>query len=155
MAASADVGAGLLEEAAIWEALELVGFADRIRAMPEGLETMLGDRGHTLSAGERQRIALARALARRPLVLVMDEATSALNPLDEAAIVARLERLKGRMTVLLIAHRASSVTRADHVAVLEDGVLTEEGSLASMLERSDSFVNRMAAAGTLTGEAAE
>ncbi len=149
------LGAAGLEEAAIWEALELVDFAGRVRAMPEGLDTMLGDRGHTLSAGERQRIALARALARRPLVLVMDEATSALNPLDEAAIVARLERLKGRMTVLLIAHRASSVTRADHVAVLEEGVLTEEGSLSSMLARPSSFVNRMAAAGTLTGEAAE
>lgn len=117
---------GDASDAALWEALDLVGFRARIEAMG-GLSARIGDRGDGLSAGERQRLCLARALAQDPWLLVLDEATSALNPVDERAICARLAGLRGRCTVLVIAHRLSAIDWVDRVAALEAGRLVEEG----------------------------
>lgn len=92
-------------------------------ALPQGLDTLLGDGGRRLSGGERQRLMLARALLRRPALLILDEATSALDPANEALIVHALERLKGTLTVLLIAHRGALSALADRTYRLEDGHL--------------------------------
>ena len=111
--------AGLLEAAAL---------TDVVAQLPEGLDTVLGDRGHRLSGGERQRVALARALARRPALLVLDEATSALDSGNEQVVQQAIERLHGQMSMLVIAHRLSTVRSADQIAVIDRGRVVEQGT---------------------------
>jgi ATP-binding cassette subfamily B protein len=106
---------------------------DFIQSLPEGYDTVIGERGCTISAGERQRIALARALLRNPSILIMDEPTSALDPTSEAAIVRTLsETLRGR-TVILMTHRLSLVEIVDLVAVLDGGSIIESGNPRKLL----------------------
>ena len=92
-------------------------------ALPEGLDTAIGDGGRALSGGERQRLMLARALLRAPALLILDEATSALDPANEALIAAALGRLKTRMAVLVIAHRGALTDLADRTYTLGGGKL--------------------------------
>jgi ATP-binding cassette subfamily B protein len=106
-----------------------------IQSLPNGYETIIGERGVTLSVGERQRIALARALLRNPSVLILDEPTSALDPASEAAVTGEwLQVLRGR-TIILITHRMSLVEMADLVVVIEDGRVREAGSPSGLLSR--------------------
>ncbi len=112
----------------IWEALDLAAAADMIRALPQGLDTMVGDRGVRLSGGERQRLALARALLRRPAFLVLDEATSHLDGDNERLIQTSLDRLQGHLTVLVIAHRLTTIRHADTIAIMKDGAVAEIGT---------------------------
>lgn len=105
----------------MWEALEASGAAAFVARMPAGLDTVVADRGIRLSGGERQRIALARALLRKPDLLILDEATSALDEGNEELIVQSLERLRGSMTILVIAHRARINAIADQVVLIEQG----------------------------------
>jgi ATP-binding cassette subfamily C protein len=114
--------------ATLWQALEEAAAADFVRRLPEGLETVVGDRGARLSGGERQRIVLARALLRRPDLLVLDEATASLDGETEAAVATTLAALRDRCTVLVVAHRPSTVRAADHVLFLESGRLVAAGS---------------------------
>lgn len=116
------------DEAALWRALEAAALQNMVRALPDGLETVVGDRGIRLSGGERQRLVLARALLREPALLVLDEATASLDSETEAVVAATLAGLAGRTTVLVIAHRPSTVRHADHVLVLEAGRLAASGS---------------------------
>ena len=103
--------------------------------MPQGYETIIGERGLTLSVGERQRIALARALLRDPSVLILDEPTSALDPTSEAAVTGEwLNVLRGR-TSILITHRMSLVEMADMVVVVEEGRVIETGPPAWLLSQ--------------------
>lgn len=115
-----------VDEARLWRALEDAAAADFVRALPQGLETRLGDGGRRLSGGERQRLVLARALLRDPQLLILDEATSALDAENEAAIAAALGRLRGRMTIVLIAHRGALLNLADQVIRLESGQVVDE-----------------------------
>ena len=101
---------------------------DFILRMPDGYDTMIGERGTRLSGGERQRLAIARAILKNAPLLVLDEATSALDTESEAAVQAALANLMQGRTVLVIAHRLSTVRRADRIAVIEHGKLTELGS---------------------------
>jgi len=106
------------DEAALWRALDQAA-ADFVRTLPAGLDSVVGERGLGLSGGERQRIALARAFLQTPDLLVLDEATSALDNHAEARVLASLVALRGRCTVLIIAHRASSLALADQVIRLD------------------------------------
>ncbi|MEW6636302.1 MAG: ABC transporter ATP-binding protein [Actinomycetota bacterium] len=115
-------------EEEIREALRLAAAEEFVAGLPRGLETVLGDRGVRLSGGERQRLALARALLRRPDVLILDEATSALDSENERRIQSAIEALHGRMTILIITHRLSTIRGADAVHVLERGRLVESGT---------------------------
>jgi ATP-binding cassette subfamily C protein len=108
-------------EEAMWRALEIAGAADLVRRMDTGLETVVGERGTLVSGGERQRLALARAVLRAPRVLILDEATSAIDASGERAILQRLRALDPRPTIVLIAHRAESLALCDRVLTLEDG----------------------------------
>lgn len=131
-------------EAAMWQCLEDAAIADLVRALPNGLDTVLGDRGAAVSGGERQRLAIAQALLRRPELLVLDEATSHLDPDNERAVQEALRRLHGRVTVLLIAHRLSTVRDADHIVVLERGRVVEEGTWQALMQRTDGALRRLA-----------
>jgi ATP-binding cassette subfamily C protein len=99
-----------------------------ITALPEGLDTMVGERGVRLSGGERQRLGLARALLRNPTLLVLDEATSALDNQTERAVQSAIELLHGSMTIIIIAHRLSTIRGADRILVLERGRLVQAGT---------------------------
>jgi ABC-type multidrug transport system fused ATPase/permease subunit len=108
-------------EEELWAALALAGAADFVRALPQGLDTIAGERGALFSGGERQRLALARALLRRPRLLALDEATSALDMASEAGILARLAALRPRPTIVLVAHRRESLKYCDRVIAFADG----------------------------------
>ncbi len=110
-----------------------------IRLQPDGYKTLVGDRGLRLSGGQRQRIALARALLRRPELLILDEATSALDSESEKMVQNAIEFLRGKLTILVIAHRFSTIGRADMVYVLENGKSVESGHAAELKEKSEAF----------------
>lgn len=108
-------------EEELWRALDMAAASGFVRDLPEGLDSMVGDRGITLSGGERQRIALARALLRKPRLLVLDEATSALDLENERRIHKALTSLQERLTIVIIAHRSSTLAAAHHVIHLDNG----------------------------------
>ncbi len=110
------------------EALEAAQLDDVVAALPAGVETMVGERGVRLSGGQRQRVALARALYVRPSVLVLDEATSNLDPETEARVVATLNELHGKLTMIIVTHRLSTVRRCDHVVYVEQGRVRAHGT---------------------------
>lgn len=120
-------GAEAVTEERLWAVLEQADTADFVQAFPDGLDTMVGDRGALLSGGQSQRFALARALLPGPDLLILDEATSALHHESERRILQVLQSLKSGITVVLIAHRPSIVRFADHVLVLEAGRLAASG----------------------------
>lgn len=113
-------------EEEIWEALAFAA-AEFVRDLPEGLDSLIGDRGIRLSGGERQRLVLARAILRKPSILILDEATSALDTENEATIQRAIERIKGTMTIIIIAHRLSTIRNADQVLVMENGEIIQAG----------------------------
>ena len=120
-------------------AAEAAAASDFIDALPEGLDAWVGERGVTLSGGQRQRLALARALLRNPAVLVLDEATSAVDNETEAAIQRSLRVATANCTALIVAHRLSTVRQADRIWVLDDGRVIESGSHDELLEIDGAY----------------
>jgi ATP-binding cassette subfamily C protein len=116
-----------------------IASADFVFNLPEKLDTLIGDRGVRLSGGERQRLALARALLRKPSLLILDEATSNLDNKNEKKILESIERIHGDMTVLVIAHRFSSISNSDIIYLMEDGHIVEEGSWEEFNSRKGRF----------------
>ena len=112
---------------------------DFIRALPRGYDTWVGDRGVRLSGGQRQRLALARALIRDPELLVLDEATNALDSLTEQALQEALQRFAASRTVLIVAHRLSTIEKADHIVVLNQGHVVEQGGFNDLLDLNGLF----------------
>ena len=112
-------------EAELWAALEAADAASFVREVPGGLAARTGDRGGYFSGGERQRLCLARALLRSPALLVLDEATSALDPQSEGRLLAALQGLRGKVTILMIAHRIPAEFRPDRIIRLSDGQVRE------------------------------
>ena len=147
LASNLRLGNPQASDADLWEALERANIAELTRSLPDGLETVAGDRGTRFSGGERQRFALARALLRKPQLLILDEATSALDWENQRMIVAAISALRGELTILTIAHRPSLVGFADKVIALEGGRIVEQGSYAELAARNDSAIQRM-----ITGE---
>jgi len=113
-----------------------------IRNLPAGYDTVIGERGATLSGGEKQRIAIARALLKDAPVLILDEPTSALDAQTESLLLEALERLMAGRTTFIIAHRLSTIRRADRIAVVEEGRIVEEGSHAELMERDEGIYRR-------------
>jgi ABC-type multidrug transport system fused ATPase/permease subunit len=128
-----------ISDAVMKQAARMANSYEFIKALPDGFNTVIGERGIMLSAGQRQRIVIARVLARKPQLLVLDEATSALDNESEAQVQKVIEKLKGEMTVFVIAHRLSTVLNADRLLVLTDGVIAEEGSPAELLKDKQSY----------------
>ena len=124
------VRANLLAEGAeasddlLWQALAIVGLAERVRTMPAGLDEQVGDRGSQLSGGERQRLVLARALLRRPSLLILDEATAALDADSEATLIDRLKAQVPRAAAIVVAHRESTLRHCDSVITIQHGAVT-------------------------------
>lgn len=105
----------------VWDALRKARIEDFVRSLPDGLDTMIGERGIKFSGGQRQRVAIARALYYDPAILVMDEATSALDSETETAVMESINDLQGKKTLIIIAHRLTTIKRCDKIYVIEDG----------------------------------
>jgi ATP-binding cassette, subfamily B, bacterial len=127
------------DEAAIRGALEQAALADFVESLPEGLDTMVGERGVQLSGGQRQRVAIGRAFLKNAPTLILDEATSHLDAVSEAQVRTALDALMRDRTTIVIAHRLSTVRDADRLAVLDRGRLVETGTHAELLARSGLY----------------
>ena len=110
-----------------------------VRSLPDGADTVVGERGVRLSGGQRQRIAIARALYHDPDVLIMDEATAALDNVTERAVIKAVEQLKGERTILMIAHRLSTVRNCDRIVLLEHGQIQGIGSYDRLIKENEGF----------------
>jgi len=120
-------------DAELWDALRTARLAPLIESLPDGLDTVVGERGYRFSGGERQRLTIARILLARPRVVILDEATASLDSTSEAAVQAALtDALAGR-TAIVIAHRLSTIRQADAILVIEDGRVVERGTHAELL----------------------
>ncbi|WP_228386499.1 ABC transporter ATP-binding protein [Ornithinicoccus halotolerans] len=125
----------------VWEALRIAQADDFVRQLPQGLDTRVGERGGTLSGGQRQRIALARAIVRRPRLLVLDDATSAVDPAVEQQILAALREARSGTTVLVVAYRIATITLAGHVIYLEHGRVVDQGGHEELLARCQGYAD--------------
>jgi len=129
------------DRAEIRAATEAANALEFIEDMPEGFDTVIGERGVKLSGGQRQRIAIAREILRNPRILILDEATSSLDSATERLIQQAMEVLLVGRTSVVIAHRLSTVLRADQIVVLDDGRIVETGRHAELLESDGLYAN--------------
>jgi ATP-binding cassette subfamily B multidrug efflux pump len=136
------------------ESAELAGLSGDVATFPNGLETVIGERGITLSGGQKQRTAIARALVRDPLILILDDALSAVDTATEERILNALRQIRRGRTVLIVSHRVSSVKDADHIVVLEDGKIVERGTHDKLLEH-DGYYAQLYRKQTIEAEIAE
>jgi len=123
----------------ILKAVELAQLSDLIEHLPQGIETVIGERGTRLSGGQRQRVGIARALYHEPQVLVMDEATSALDNITEHQIIGAIEALKGERTVIMIAHRLTTVMNCNVLFFMENGKIVDKGTYQELLIKNADF----------------
>jgi len=130
-----------IDDAALHEAVKLAQLESFVAELPQGLDTTVGERGVRISGGQRQRIAIARALYRKPEVLIFDEGTSALDNATEAQMMAAIEQLRGDHTIILVAHRLTTVRHSDRIVFLEHGLVTGLGTFEELRETNLSFRN--------------
>lgn len=139
------------DEATVRRAAELAGAADFIDDLPQGYSTILGERGFSLSGGQRQRIAIARAVVSDPSVLILDDATSAVDPSKEHEIRAAMETVMEGRTTIVIAHRPGTIAMADRVVLVGDGRVLADGTHDELLATDDRYRDVLAAAGSAAG----
>src|SRR5207253_7613293 len=120
---------------------DMAGLTGDVATFPQGLETVIGERGITLSGGQKQRTAIARALVRDPLILLLDDALSAVDTQTEERILRALREIRKGRTVLIVSHRVSSVKDAGHIIVLEEGALVERGTHESLLDKGGYYAD--------------
>lgn len=135
----------------LFEVARQAGVAEIIARLPQGLDTPVGEGGAQLSGGERQRVAIARALLKGAPILLVDEATAALDAENQAAIAQTLARLRGQCTLIVIAHQLSTVAMADQIVVLDDGQIVEQGSPASLASSGGRYAQFLAQRQAATG----
>jgi len=128
-----------IDDGRVEEALKLAQLGAFVDTLPERAETIVGDRGVRLSGGQRQRIAIARALYLEPSILILDEGTSALDSATESELMEALDTASHDRTVIIVAHRLSSVQRADRIVFLEDGSIVDIGQFDELVARNAGF----------------
>ncbi len=126
-------------DAQIWEALERAHLAETVKRLPDGLDTIVGERGLKLSGGQKQRLSIARMFLKDPAILILDEATSALDTATERAIQTALAELARGRTTLVVAHRLSTIRHADRIVVVEAGRIVEEGAHDALLQQDGAY----------------
>ena len=138
-----NIALGVPEKDIDWNAVEraaqMAQAEEFIKQLPEGFETVVGERGVRLSGGQRQRLGIARALYHNPDVLVFDEATSALDGMTEDAVMQAMERLSSDRTMILIAHRLRTVQACDRIIMLDSGQIVADGNYGELLAHSEPF----------------
>ncbi|MBQ6816480.1 MAG: ATP-binding cassette domain-containing protein, partial [Clostridia bacterium] len=121
------------------EIIELACLTDVVADLPNGVDTLIGERGTKLSGGQQQRVAIARALIRNPKVIIFDEATSALDTVSEKHIQQAIDNLSKDKTTFIVAHRLSTVKNADKIAVIKDGKCVEFGTYNELVDKKGEF----------------
>lgn len=124
---------------AIWKAIDMASLRTFVESIPEGVQTIVGERGLKVSGGEKQRIAIARVLLKNPSILLFDEATSALDSESERSILKALAQISANKTTIVIAHRLSTIVDADRILVIDDGKLVEQGSHQELLTHGGHY----------------
>ena len=137
---------GKINESAVVEAIDHAQLSEFVDSLPDGLETIVGERGIRISGGERQRVAIARALYQRPSVLILDEGTSALDNITEAQLIRTLDTLQGQRTIIIVAHRLTTVRNCDRIVLIKGGKIAEIGRYDELMVRSSEF-QRLAQSG--------
>ncbi|MFP4135404.1 MAG: ABC transporter ATP-binding protein [Halothece sp.] len=132
-----------ISEEQVWQAVQSAQLQELVERLPQGLDTVVGERGVRLSGGQRQRVGIARALYHNPQVLVMDEATAALDNETEAGIMEAVEKLSGEKTLIMIAHRLTTVKNCDCLYFMERGKVVDQGGYEELRDRNENFM-RMA-----------
>jgi subfamily B ATP-binding cassette protein MsbA len=127
----------------IKEAAKNANILDFIESLPDGFNTLVGDRGIMLSGGQKQRIFIARELFRNPDVLILDEATSALDSESEKSIQESIDFLSGKITVIIIAHRLSTIKKVDQIYLIENGRIIEKGDYNNLKSKSNSKFSKL------------
>jgi ABC-type multidrug transport system fused ATPase/permease subunit len=122
------------------KAAKIANFHNFIKKLPDGYNTVVGERGVRLSGGQRQRIGIARALYNNPQILILDEATSALDNLTEQAVMEAVNNLGSKITIILIAHRLSTVKNCDTIFLLEQGKLIGQGTYEELNQSNEQFM---------------
>jgi ATP-binding cassette subfamily B protein len=125
----------------MWAACTDAQIAEMIRDMPQGLDTVVGDRGHRLSGGEKQRLSIARLLLKAPDVVVLDEATAHLDSENEAAVQEALAIALKCRTSIVIAHRLSTIRQADQILVIDDGQVVEQGTHEQLMAKAGLYAD--------------
>ena len=133
-----------IDEKALARAVSIARLETLVAGLPQGLDTVIGERGIRLSGGERQRVAIARALYPDPALVIFDEATSALDPATEREIAEAVDHLRGARTIIVIAHRLTTVERCDRILLLSEGRITASGSYWELATGNEPF-RRLAA----------
>ena len=128
-----------VSEKAVWEALAIAQLDEYVQILPEKIETQVGERGAKLSGGQRQRLGIARAMYTKPKLLVLDEATSSLDGQTESDISGAIQNLRGNVTVVMIAHRLSTVRNADKVVYMKDGTILAVGTFEEVRGQVPDF----------------
>lgn len=123
----------------LWEVLKEVGLDEIVSALPNGLDTQLGEHGGKMSGGQRQRVSIARALLRNPKIIIFDEATSALDSVSERKVQQAVDKMMTHCTTFLVAHRLSTIKNADRIAVIENGSISEMGSYDELMTQKGTF----------------
>ena len=146
-----DVPVQDIDREKVWRTLAQADLLEFVKGLPNGLDTVFGERGKRLSGGQRQRVGIARALYRDPSILILDEATSALDNVTEERIAQTVRALRGSITVITVAHRLSTVRDADMIAFLVDGKVSDAGQFQELVSRNAGF-RRLVELGMLTAE---
>ena len=128
-----------IDESAVIDAVHLAQLSEFVGSLPEGLETHVGERGVRISGGQRQRVAIARSLYRTPSVLIFDEGTSALDNITEAELIGTLDSIRGERTIIIVAHRLTSVRKCDRIVLVTAGRIADIGGYEELLARSTEF----------------
>lgn len=130
-----------IEEEKLQNAIKAAQLDELVHTLPEGIDTIIGERGTRLSGGQRQRIGIARALYNDPQVLIMDEATSALDNITERYVINAIERLKGDRTIIMIAHRLTTVEKCDYLYFIKNGQIEDSGTYKELISKNSEFKN--------------
>ena len=128
-----------IENGKLENAIKAAQLDELVKSLPEGVNTVIGERGARLSGGQRQRIGIARALYHEPRVLIMDEATSALDNVTERYVINAIERLKGERTIIMIAHRLTTVEKCDHLFFMQKGEIEDSGTYDELIGKNSEF----------------
>lgn len=135
-------GAGTATEAELQEAIRLASFTTDVTMLDQGLETLVGERGVTLSGGQKQRLSIARAMLKKPKLLLLDDSLSAVDAKTESHIIGAIRTNREQATTLIVAHRLSAVAHADEILVLQDGQVTERGTHGQLMERQGWYAEQ-------------